>query len=119
MALTRASDLESFSVGVPFMLNGGHDVSDQLSFSSNKQRVNSQLPVVEDGLGESLSTGGLTKSSVETERLGDREVCLHGVHGGTNSLLGREDVSTSNVETRLYRKLILKGQQPPCMATYS
>jgi hypothetical protein len=33
--------------------------------------------VVEDGLGEGLSTGGGTEGSVETERLGDGEVSLH------------------------------------------
>ncbi len=57
--------------------------------------------MVENGLRESLSTSGLTESGVETEGLGDGKVCLHGVHGGTDTLLGREDVSTSNVETRL------------------
>lgn len=53
-------------------------------------------------LREGLSTSGGTQVGVETERLGDGEVSLHGVHGGTDTLLGREDVTTTDVQTRLW-----------------
>lgn len=36
-----------------------------------------ERPVVEDGLGEGLATGGGTEVGVEAERLGDGEVSLH------------------------------------------
>jgi len=58
-------------------------------------------PVIEDGLWESLSTGSLSEGRVETERLGNWEVSLHGEHWGTDSLLGSEHVSSSDVETRV------------------
>jgi hypothetical protein len=57
--------------------------------------------MVEDSLGESLSTGSLSEIGVETERLGDGKVSLHGVHGGTWSLLGRDDLSSSDVQDGL------------------
>lgn len=65
--------------------------------------------MVEHGLGEGLSTGGLTKVGVESERLGDGEVSPHGVHGGSYSLLRVEDVSSSNVQTRVDTSLSRLG----------
>lgn len=72
-------------------------------------------------LGEGLSTGSLSEIGVETERLGDGEVgwllaqfrrreakrkpkkrlTLHGVHWSTWSLLGRDDLTSSDVEDGL------------------
>lgn len=63
-----------------------------------------ERPVVEARLRESLSTSGGSEIGVESERLGDGKVSLHGEHGGTDSLLGRVDVSSSNVEARLDKK---------------
>lgn len=60
-----------------------------------------QRPVIEDGLGEGLTTGGGSEIGVETEGFGNGQVCLHGVHGCTNSLFGREDVTSSDVQTRV------------------
>src|SRR5690242_2794043 len=52
-----------------------------------------QLPMVKDGLGESLTTGGLTKIGSETEGLGDGQVSLDDVHGGTGALFLTDGVS--------------------------
>ena len=57
--------------------------------------------MIEDGLREGLTTGGGSQVGVETEGLGDGQVCLHGVHRRTDSLLGREHVSSSDVQTRV------------------
>jgi len=59
------------------------------------------LPVIEDHLGEGLSSGGLTKLSSETEGLVDGKVGLDSVHGRSGALLLREDVSTLPVEGRV------------------
>jgi hypothetical protein len=62
-----------------------------------------------------LSTGSLSEIGVETEGLGDGEVgwmlasvqerkeglTLHGVHWGTWSLFGRDDLTSSDVEDGL------------------
>lgn len=57
--------------------------------------------MIEDGLREGLTTGGGSEIGVETEGFGDGQVCLHGVHGRTDSLFGREDVTSSDVQTRV------------------
>lgn len=57
--------------------------------------------MVKHGLGERLSTGGGTQRGVEAKRLGNGEVRLHGVHRGTGTLLGRKDLSTTNVHDRV------------------
>lgn len=53
------------------------------------------LPVIEDGLGESLAGGGGTKIAVEAERLHDGEVGLDGEEGSAGALLLAEDVTTT------------------------
>lgn len=53
------------------------------------------LPMVEDGLWEGLSSGTLTEIGGETERLVDWQVGLDGEEWGTWALLLREDVTTS------------------------
>lgn len=63
--------------------------------------VESENVLVEDHLGESLSTGSSTEFSGETERLVDGKVSLDGVHGSSRSLLLREDHTTLLVESRV------------------
>lgn len=53
------------------------------------------------GLRERLTTSSSSEISVETEGLGNGQVSLECVHGGTRSLLGGEDVTSSDVKTRL------------------
>lgn len=53
------------------------------------------LPVIEDGLGESLAGGGGTEITVEAERLHDGEVGLDGEEGSAGALLLAEDVTTA------------------------
>lgn len=53
------------------------------------------LPVIEDGLGESLAGGGGTEIAVEAERLHDGEVGLDGEEGSAGALLLAEDVTTA------------------------
>lgn len=57
--------------------------------------------MVEHQLRESLATSCLTQLAVETERLGNGQVGLDGVHGGTRSLLLGEDHTTLSVEGRV------------------
>jgi hypothetical protein len=54
--------------------------------------------VIEHALGEGLSLSALSQIGSETEGLHDRQVRLHGEHGGTRPLLFREHLSTSFVE---------------------
>jgi hypothetical protein len=51
--------------------------------------------VVEDGLREGLTTGGLAEIGVETEGLGDRQVSLDVEQRGTRTLLLGVDVTTT------------------------
>lgn len=57
-----------------------------------------ELPMVEDGLGESLTTSGRAEIGRETEGLVDREVSLDGEERSTGTLLFGEDVTTSSSE---------------------
>lgn len=77
---------------------------------SGKKRRAQQGPVIENGLGERLSTGRGTQIGVETEGLRDGEVRLHGVHGGTRALLRREDVTTTDVEDGLRESTRIQNQ---------
>lgn len=54
--------------------------------------------MIEDRLGESLTTGGLTKISGETEGLGNGQVSLDNVHGGTGALLLTNGVAATLVQ---------------------
>lgn len=58
-----------------------------------------RLPVIKDSLREGLTGGGGTESSVETEGLRDGQVGLDREHGGANTLLLREDLSTTLIQT--------------------
>ncbi|TKW57868.1 hypothetical protein CTA1_8343 [Colletotrichum tanaceti] len=61
-----------------------------------KRRATGQgLPVVEDGLGEGLSRGGLAQVTVEAKGLHDGQVGLDGEQRSTGALLLTEDVTTS------------------------
>lgn len=53
------------------------------------------------GLRERLTTSSSSEISVETEGLGNRQVSLESVHGSTRPLLSGEDVTSSDVKTRL------------------
>ena len=53
------------------------------------------LPVIEDALGEGLTTGTGTEGRVETKRLHDGEVCLDVVHGGAGNTVLLKDVTTA------------------------
>jgi len=57
--------------------------------------------LIEDHLGESLSTGSSTEFSSETERFVDGKVSLDSVHRSSRSLLLREDHTTLLVEGRV------------------
>ena len=74
---------------------------DVLGLTGLQRGAGKELPVVEDGLRESLTGGGLSEIGVESERLVDGEVSLDGNHGSTNTGLLGEDVSTSPVEARV------------------
>ena len=91
------------SVGVLF-------ISSQWSNTCIKQRQNVKNSKIGQeiktrrythGLRERLTTSSSSEISVETEGLGNRQVSLEGVHGGTRPLLGGEDVTSSDVQTRL------------------
>lgn len=75
--------------------HGGNDLAD-LAGRVERRTTGEDLPVVEDGLGESLSGGGLSEISVETERLENGEVGLDVEERSTGSLLLAEDVTTSS-----------------------
>jgi len=79
------------------------DFSNELSsLSSGFEDVSGHsLPVIEDHLGESLSTGSSTEFSSETERFVDGKVSLDSVHRSSRSLLLREDHTTLLVEGRV------------------
>lgn len=55
--------------------------------------------MIEDGLREGLSRSGGAESGVETEGLRDGQVGFDREHGGTDTLLLREDLSTTLVQT--------------------
>jgi hypothetical protein len=57
--------------------------------------------VVEDHLGESLTTGGLSEETSETERLVDGKVSLDGEERSTRTLLLGKDLTTLSVKNRV------------------
>ena len=71
----------------------GDDSSD-LGGGVERRTTGQDLPVIEDGLGESLAGGGLTKIAVEAERLQDGEVGLDVEQRSTGALLLGEDVTS-------------------------
>lgn len=75
--------------------HGGDNLSD-LGGGIEGRATGEDLPVVEDGLGESLSGGGLSEISVEAEGLENGEVGLDVEQRSTRSLLLAEDVTTSS-----------------------
>ena len=54
--------------------------------------------MIEHALGEGLATGGRAQLAVEAEGLHDGQVRLHGEHGRADTLLLREDLSTTLVQ---------------------
>lgn len=57
--------------------------------------------MIEDHLGEGLSSGSLSELSSESEGLVNGKVSLDSVHGSSRSLLLREDVSSLLVQGRV------------------
>jgi hypothetical protein len=57
--------------------------------------------VVEDHLGESLTTGGLSEETSETERLVDGKVSLDGKERSTGTLFFRKNLTTLGVKNRV------------------
>ncbi|KAI6769124.1 hypothetical protein HG531_010228 [Fusarium graminearum] len=94
--------------GKTYVLDTGNDLLDTLALSHSgdnssdlagsveRRATGKDLPVVEDGLRESLSGGGLSEISVETERLENGEVGLDVEERSTGALLLAEDVTTSS-----------------------
>lgn len=66
-----------------------------LSGGIKRRSTGKDVPVIEDGLGEGLTTGGGAEIGRETEGLVDGEVSLDGEERSTGTLLLREDVTTA------------------------
>lgn len=70
-------------------------------FKTRKRLAKTETKRNTYGLRERLTTSSSSEIGVETEGLGNRQVSLEGVHGSTRPLLGGEDVTSSDVKTRL------------------
>jgi hypothetical protein len=66
-----------------------------------KRRAVHHLPVIEDGLRESLTIGRATNITVEAEGLCDGEVSFDSEHRRPRTLLLSKDLSTTLAQTRV------------------
>ena len=98
MLLTSSSSLLLFSSGAV-----AHKNQHQFAALPTARELTAvhQLPVVQDGLRERLSTSRRTEVAVESERLHDGQVRLDREHGRADTLLLAEDLTTTLVEHRV------------------